>query len=58
MCISLDIALAGSGCEAVVEGFYSVVGAHKESGGQSNIVLMQGQLLIGAYHTQYALPIL
>lgn len=36
MCIAIDCALAGSGCEAVVEGFYSVVGAHKKSGGQSN----------------------
>ena len=36
MCISIDVALAGSGCEAVVEGLYSVVGAHKTSGGQSN----------------------
>ena len=31
MCIAIDVALAGSGCEAVVEGFYSVVGAHKKS---------------------------
>ena len=36
MCIFIDVALAGSGCEAVVEGFYSVVAAHKTSGGQSN----------------------
>ena len=28
MWIAIDVALAGSGCEAVVEGFYSVVGAH------------------------------
>ena len=34
MCISLDVALAASGCEAIVEGFYSVVTAHKKSGGQ------------------------
>ena len=36
MCIALDAALATSGCEAIVEGFYSVVSAHKKSGGQSN----------------------
>ena len=36
MCIAIDVALAGSGCEAVLEGFYSVIGAHKKSGGQSN----------------------
>ena len=36
MCIAIDVALAGSGCEAVVEGFYNVVGVHKKSGGESN----------------------
>ncbi len=41
MCISLDVALAASGCEAIVEGFYSVVTAHKKSGGQGNDVLVQ-----------------
>ncbi len=40
MCIALDVALAVSGCEAVVEGFYSFVSAHKKSGGQSNEVLV------------------
>ena len=40
MCIALDVALAASGCEAVVEGFYSLVNAHKKSGGQSNEVLV------------------
>ena len=30
LCISLDVALAGSGCEAIVEGFYCVVAAHKK----------------------------
>ena len=34
MCIALDVALASSGCEAIVEGFYSLVAAHKKSGGQ------------------------
>ena len=41
LCISLDVALAGSGCEAVVEGFYSVVAAHKKNGGQGNTVLIE-----------------
>ena len=41
MCISLDIALAVSGCEAIVEGFYSLVSAHKKKGGQSNEVLTE-----------------
>jgi hypothetical protein len=40
MCIGLDVALASGGCEAIVEGFYSVVSAHKY-GGQSNSVLVQ-----------------
>jgi hypothetical protein len=33
--------LAAGGCEAVVEGFYSVIGAHKKDGGQSNDVLVK-----------------
>ena len=41
LCISLDVALAGSGCEAVVEGFYGVVAAHKKNGGQGNTVLIE-----------------
>ena len=41
MCIALDVALAAGGCEAIVEGFYSVVKAHKKPGGQSNNVLVQ-----------------
>lgn len=41
LCIALDIALAAGGCEAVVEGFYSVIGAHKKNGGQSNDVLVK-----------------
>ncbi len=41
MCIALDVALASGGCEAIVEGFYSVVSAHKKYGGQSNSVLVQ-----------------
>ena len=41
MCIALDVALSAGGCEAVVEGFYSVISAHKKDGGQSNNILMQ-----------------
>lgn len=40
-CIGLDVALGGSGCEAIVEGFYSLVNAHKKAGGQSNDVLVE-----------------
>eukprot|EP00794_Sanderia_malayensis_P018565 gene18565-20427_t len=40
-CLALDVALASGGCEAIVEGFYSVVKAHTMSGGQSNKVLME-----------------
>ena len=40
-CIVLDVALASSGCEAIVEGFYSVVKAQAQSGGQSNKVLTE-----------------
>ena len=39
MSISIDVAMSGSGCEAIVEGFYSVVKNHKKSGRQSNEVL-------------------
>ena len=41
LCISLDVALAGSGCEVIVEGFYSVVAAHKKKGGQGNTGLIE-----------------
>lgn len=34
--ISLDVALGGGGCEAVVEGFYSLVKLHKKAGGQGD----------------------
>ena len=40
-CIVLDVALVCSGCEAIVEGFYSVIKAHAKSGGQSNKVMME-----------------
>ena len=33
MCIALDVALAVGGCEAVVDGFYSLMKAHKRAGG-------------------------
>ena len=32
LCIALDVALGASGCEAIVEGFYSLMKAHKKSG--------------------------
>ena len=44
MFISLDIALAVSGCEAIVERFYSLMNAHKKGGGQSNEVLVNSGL--------------
>lgn len=45
MCIAIDVAFATSGCEAIVEGFYSVVGAHKKYGGQSNQSLTQRSIV-------------
>lgn len=36
VCIAIDVALGASGCEAIVEGFYSVVGLHFKNGGQLN----------------------
>ena len=41
MCIALDVALAAGGCEAVVEGFYSLMKAHKRAGGQGNKILVK-----------------
>ena len=41
VCIVLDVALAAGGCEAVVEGFYSLVKAHKKPGGQGNEMLVK-----------------
>ena len=41
MCICLDAAYGASGCEAVVEGFYSVMKAHKKTGHQTNDNLTQ-----------------
>jgi len=38
-CIVLDVALGSGGCEAIVEGFYSVVGLHKKNGKQQNSTL-------------------
>ncbi len=44
MCIAIDVALGASGCEAVVEGFYSLV-THKKNGGQSNTSLVQRSIV-------------
>ncbi|CAB4003831.1 Hypothetical predicted protein [Paramuricea clavata] len=40
-CIVLDVALTCSGCEAILEGFYSVIKVHAKSRGQSNKVLKE-----------------
>ena len=40
-CIVLDVTLACCGCEAIVEGFYSVINAHAKSGGQCNKSLIE-----------------
>ena len=40
-CIALDVALAMSGSEAVVESFYSVMNSQKKAGGQLNDTLVQ-----------------
>ena len=45
LCLVLDVALGASGCEAVVEGFYSLMKAHKKAGGQSNDVLMSRSIV-------------
>ena len=45
MCIVLDAALGASGCEAVVEGFYSLVKLHKKNGGQLNETLMERSIV-------------
>ena len=36
VCNAIDVALGASGCEAIAEGFYSVVGLHFKNGGQLN----------------------
>jgi len=36
LCTAVDVALAMGGCEAVVEGFYSLMKRHKQSGDISN----------------------
>ena len=38
-CITLDVALGSSRCEAIVEGFYILANVRKKSGGQSNDIL-------------------
>ena len=44
-CTVIGVALASCDCEAIVEGFYSVIKAHAKSGGQSNKVLKQRVVL-------------
>ncbi len=41
VCIVLDVALAAGEFEAVVEGFYSLVKAHKKDGKQGNEILVK-----------------
>ena len=41
MCVVLDVALGEADCEAVVEGFYSLVKHHMKNGGQSGASLIQ-----------------
>eukprot|EP00112_Aurelia_sp_Birch-Aquarium-sp1_P010253 Seg2197.10 transcript_id=Seg2197.10/GoldUCD/mRNA.D3Y31 product="hypothetical protein" protein_id=Seg2197.10/GoldUCD/D3Y31 len=41
VCISVDVAPAVSGCEAIVEGVYSLDNVHKKNGGQLNEVLSE-----------------
>ena len=55
-CVALDIALATSGCEAIVEGFYSVVKAHAKQGPQSNKVLMERAVVDWALPNPMACP--
>ena len=55
-CVALDIALATSGCEAIVEGFYSVVKAHAKQGPQSNKVLMERAVVDWALLNPLACP--
>ena len=45
MCIVLDVALGTSGCEAVIEGFYSLVKLHKKNGEQLNETLMERSIV-------------
>lgn len=54
--IVLDVALAPSGCEAIVEGFYSAIKPHAKSGGQSNNVLMERAVVDWALPHQFACP--
>ena len=52
MWVTIDIALAGSGC------FYSVVNSQKMDGGQSNEVLVHRSIVVGVSLAQYPLRIL
>ena len=45
MCIAIDVVLGASGCEAVVEGFYSLVKTYEKNGGQSNTSLVQRSIV-------------
>ena len=45
MCIVLDVALGTSGCESVIEGFYSLVKLHKKNGEQLNETLMERSIV-------------
>ena len=45
MCVTIDIALAGSSCEVIVESFYSVVSSQKMGGGQLNEVLVHRSIV-------------
>lgn len=50
MSVALEYALAMSGCEAIVEGFYSVVKHQKQAGGQLNVNLIHRAII------DYVLP--
>ena len=55
-CIVIDVALVSCGCEAIVEGFYSVIKTHAKSGGQSNKVLMERAVVDWALPHPLACP--
>lgn len=56
VCIVLDVALASSGCKAIVEGFYCVIKVHAKSGGQLNKVLMERAAVDCALPHSFACP--
>jgi hypothetical protein len=51
MCTAVDIALNKGGCEAVVEGFYSVMKAQHMGGRQSNDTLEKRAIIDWIYPT-------